>query len=44
MTVDPATALSAEVEGATYYFCAEYCRELFVSNPAAFAGQPRRRH
>ena len=40
MTVDPATALSAEVEGATYYFCAEYCRDLFVSNPAAFAGQP----
>ncbi len=41
MTVDPATALSAEVGGATYYFCAEYCRDLFVSNPAAFAGPPR---
>jgi len=41
MTVDPATALSAEVGGATYYFCAEYCRDLFVANPAGFAGQPR---
>jgi YHS domain-containing protein/uncharacterized membrane protein YraQ (UPF0718 family) len=41
MTVDPATALSAEVQGTTYYFCAEYCRDLFISNPAAFAGQPR---
>jgi len=40
MTVDPATALSAEIDGTTYYFCAEYCRELFVSNPAAFAGDP----
>jgi YHS domain-containing protein/uncharacterized membrane protein YraQ (UPF0718 family) len=40
MTVDPATAFSAEVHGTTYYFCAEYCRDRFVSNPAAFAGQP----
>jgi YHS domain-containing protein/uncharacterized membrane protein YraQ (UPF0718 family) len=36
MTVDPATAWSAEVAGETYYFCAEYCRDLFVSRPEAF--------
>jgi len=41
MTVDPTTALSADVDGITYYFCAEYCRDLFVRNPAAFAAQPR---
>jgi uncharacterized protein len=36
MTVDPASAYSAEVGGETYYFCAEYCRDLFVSRPEAF--------
>jgi YHS domain-containing protein/uncharacterized membrane protein YraQ (UPF0718 family) len=42
MRVDPATAFSADVDGITYYFCADYCRELFVSNPAAFvANTPR---
>jgi Cu+-exporting ATPase len=30
MAVDPATALSAEREGATWYFCAEICREKFL--------------
>jgi YHS domain-containing protein/uncharacterized membrane protein YraQ (UPF0718 family) len=40
MTVDPATALPADVEGTTYYFCAAHCRDLFVSNPAAFAAHP----
>jgi YHS domain-containing protein/uncharacterized membrane protein YraQ (UPF0718 family) len=36
MTVDPATAISAEADGVTYYFCAEYCRDLFVSRPGTF--------
>lgn len=42
MTVDPATAFSAVVGGTTYYFCAEYCRDLFVGSPEAFgvAGTP----
>ena len=41
MTVDPATALSAVVGSTTYYFCAEYCRDLFVGSPEAFgAGGP----
>lgn len=31
MEVDEATALSAEVDGQTYYFCSEQCREKFVS-------------
>ena len=39
MRVDPATAFSADVDGITYYFCAEYCRELFVSNPAVFVAK-----
>ena len=44
MTVDPATAYSAAVGGEMYYFCAEYCRDLFVSRPEAFgaAGRSRR--
>lgn len=34
MAVDPkATGISATVEGQTYYFCAEGCRETFVKNP-----------
>jgi len=38
MTVDPATAISAEVDGQTYYFCAQGCRKAFVNDPAAFLG------
>jgi Cu+-exporting ATPase len=34
MTVDPATALHAERDGNTSYFCSEHCREKFLSNPA----------
>ena len=30
MEVDEATALSAEVDGQTYYFCSEQCREKFA--------------
>jgi adenylate cyclase len=30
-------AATAEHEGQTYYFCSEGCREVFVSDPAAYA-------
>ncbi len=36
MSVDPATALSAEVGGTTYYFCAAGCRKAFLADPSAF--------
>lgn len=36
MSVDPATALSAEVDGTTYYFCAAGCRKAFLADPQAF--------
>ena len=31
MTVDEATALRAERDGATYYFCCEHCRQKFLA-------------
>ncbi|CAN5751841.1 hypothetical protein BH09VER1_BH09VER1_12230 [soil metagenome] len=34
MTVDTATALHAERDGKTSYFCGEHCREKFLSAPA----------
>ncbi|MBZ0231434.1 MAG: YHS domain-containing protein [Deltaproteobacteria bacterium] len=34
MTVNPATALHAERDGETFYFCSEHCRETFLSTPA----------
>ena len=34
MTVDPATALPAERDGETSYFCGEHCREKFLAAPA----------
>jgi len=33
-----AAAISAEVDGQTYYFCAQGCRNVFVREPAAFLG------
>ncbi len=33
MTVDTATALHAERDGETFYFCSEHCREKFLSAP-----------
>ena len=33
MTVDEATALHAERDGKTFYFCGEHCREKFLSQP-----------
>jgi YHS domain-containing protein len=34
MNVDTTTALHAECEGKTWYFCGEHCREKFLSTPA----------
>jgi len=34
MTVDEATALIAERDGAKFYFCSEHCRQKFTSAPA----------
>ncbi len=34
MTVDEATAIHAERDGKTYYFCSEHCRQKFLSTPA----------
>jgi Cu+-exporting ATPase len=34
MTVDEATALHAERDGKTYYFCGDHCLQTFLSTPA----------
>jgi len=34
MTVDEVTALHAERDGQTFYFCSEHCRKTFLSTPA----------
>ena len=34
MTVDEATALNAERDGKTFYFCSDQCRQKFLSLPA----------
>ncbi|HUG90336.1 MAG TPA: heavy metal translocating P-type ATPase [Planctomycetaceae bacterium] len=39
MRVDPATALSAERDGRTFYFCSEHCRRTFLGRPPA-GGEP----
>jgi len=33
MTVDKATALQAERDGKTFYFCSDHCRQKFLSTP-----------
>jgi Cu+-exporting ATPase len=33
MTVDSATALHAERNGKTFYFCSDHCRQKFLSAP-----------
>jgi Cu+-exporting ATPase len=35
MMVDEASALCAERDGRTFYFCGDHCRQKFVSTPAA---------
>ncbi len=34
MTVDEATAIQAERDGKTYYFCCDGCRQKFLSTSA----------
>ena len=34
MSVDQATAVHAERDGKTFYFCSEHCRAKFLSTPA----------
>ena len=34
MTVDKTTAIHADHDGATFYFCSEHCRQKFLANPA----------
>lgn len=34
MTVDEATALQAERDGETFYFCSDHCRKKFLSASA----------
>lgn len=34
MTVDEATAIHAERDGKTSYFCSDRCRQKFLSTPA----------
>lgn len=34
MTVDEATALHAERDGKTFYFCSDHCQQKFLSTPA----------
>jgi len=43
ITVDETTP-RAEVEGKTYYFCSDHCRDLFLATPDKYlaAGQARR--
>jgi Cu+-exporting ATPase len=33
MTVNEATALQAERDGKTFYFCSDRCRQKFLSTP-----------
>lgn len=33
MTVDESTALHAERDGTTFYFCSDHCKQAFMSNP-----------
>jgi len=33
MTVDEASALRAERDGQTFYFCGDHCRQKFLSTP-----------
>ena len=34
MTVNEATALHAERDGKTFYFCGDHCKQTFLSTPA----------
>jgi YHS domain-containing protein len=38
MTVDRSSAISSAVDGRSYYFCSEGCRERFEASPAFYTG------
>ncbi len=42
MTVDEGTAIHADRDGKTFYFCSETCRHKFLATPGAAApdGKP----
>lgn len=40
MTVDPRSAVSASVEGRTYYFCCDGCRAMFLADPEKYIAAP----
>jgi YHS domain-containing protein len=40
MAVDERTALSAQYQGETYYFCAQVCKDRFLANPEHYV-KPR---
>ena len=42
MAVDESTALSAQRDGKTFYFCSDTCRQKFLSTPAD--GKPADKH
>ena len=39
MNVDESSALSAERDGETFYFCSDHCRQKFLSAPAGVKPQ-----
>ena len=41
MTVDPSTALTAEANGRTYWFCSEHCRTRFQADPDRYTSAER---
>ena len=41
MTVDEASALHAEREGQTFYFCSDHCRQKFLFAPKDYTQEQR---
>ena len=41
MTVDEATALHAERDGKTFYFCSDHCQQKFLSTSAGAKATPK---
>lgn len=44
MTVDEATALRAERDGQTFYFCSEHCRKKFLAQPSGSSSEGEASH
>jgi Cu+-exporting ATPase len=43
MSVDEASALHAERDGKTYYFCGDFCRKTFLSKPIGVSPEDKPR-